>query len=65
MLCKQYGVDASSFQFDRAPEVFVGMEPQQVRAELSTIKETAGALSGRMERFLNQQRQQKRAEQAR
>lgn len=65
MLCKQYGVDVSSFRFDRAPEVFADMEPQQVRAELSTIKETAGTLSGRMERFLNQQRQQKRAEQAR
>lgn len=65
MLCKQYGVDASSFRFDLAPEVFAGMEPQQIRTELSTIKETAGALSGRMERFLNQQRQQKRTEQAR
>lgn len=65
MLCKQYGIDAGGYRFDRAPEVFAGMEPQQIRAELSTIKETAGTLSGRMERYLNQQRQQKRTEQAR
>jgi hypothetical protein len=62
MLCRQYGVETESFRFDRAPEMFAGMEPQQVRAQLTTIKETASEISGRMERFLNQQRQQKRSE---
>ena len=62
MLCRQYGVSTEGFRFDRAPEMFTGMEPQQVRAELTVIKETAADISGRMERFLNQQRQQKRSE---
>ena len=62
MLCRQYGVATENFRFHRAPEMFAGMEPQQVRAELTVIKEAAAEISGRMERFLNQQHQQKRSE---
>ncbi|MDF9409861.1 MAG: hypothetical protein A4E52_00397 [Pelotomaculum sp. PtaB.Bin013] len=62
LLCKQYGVDTSGYRFDRAPDMLEGMEPQEIRAELTTIKEAAGEISGRMNRMLNQQRQQKRQE---
>jgi hypothetical protein len=62
MLCKQYGVDTNGYRFDRAPQMLDGMEAQQVRAELSVIKETANEISGRMNRVLAQQRQQKRQE---
>lgn len=62
MLCRQYGVDTGGYRFDRAPQMLEGMEAQEIRAELSDIKETAGDISGRMNRMLAQQRQQKRPE---
>jgi hypothetical protein len=63
MLCKQYGVDtAGYFHFEGAPQVLSAMEPQQVRAELTDIKEAAGEISGRMNRTLAQQREQKQKE---
>lgn len=63
MLCKQYGVETAGFyHFEGAPQELAAMEPQAIRAELSVIKEAAGEISGRMGRFLNQQRQQKRSE---
>jgi hypothetical protein len=60
MLCKQYGVDTGGYRFDRAPGMLEGMEPKEIRAQLTAIRETAGEISGRMNRMLNQQRQQKR-----
>jgi hypothetical protein len=62
MLCKQYGVDTSGYRFDRAPQMLEGMNPQEVRAELSVIREAAVEISGRMNRMLSQQRQQKQQE---
>lgn len=62
MLCKQYGVDTNPYRFDRAPEMLEGMDAQEIRAELSVIREVAGEISGRMNRMLAQQRQQKRQE---
>ncbi|MCM1565174.1 MAG: ArdC-like ssDNA-binding domain-containing protein [Dehalobacter sp.] len=65
MLCKQYGADTSGYRFDHAPEMLGSMNPQEIRAELSTIRETAGEISGRMNRMLVQQRQEKRLERER
>lgn len=62
MLCKQYGVDTNGYRFDRAPQMLEGMDAQEIRAELSVIREAAGEISGRMNRMLAQQRQQKRQE---
>jgi len=62
MLCKQYGVDTNGYRFDRAPQMLEGMDPQEVRAELSVIRETTVEISGRMNRMLSQQRQQKQQE---
>jgi len=63
MLCRQYGVETSGFyHFEGAPQVLSALEPQEVRAELSVIKEATGEISDRMNRLLNQQRQQKRQE---
>ena len=62
MLCKQYGVDTNGYRFDRAPQMLEGMDPQEVRAELSVIRKVAGEISGRMNRMLAQQRQQTRQE---
>jgi len=62
MLCKQYGVDTNGYRFDRAPQMLEGMDPQEVRAELSVIREAAVEISGRMNRMFSQQRQQKQQE---
>jgi hypothetical protein len=62
LLCKQYGVNTDGYRFDRAPQMFEGMEPQQIRAELSTFKDAAEEISGRMNRTLAQQHEQKRQE---
>jgi len=57
MLCKQYGVDTTGYRFDRAPQALEGMEAQEIRAQLSVIRETAGEISSRMNRMLKQQNQ--------
>jgi hypothetical protein len=62
MLCRQYGVDTGDYRFDRVPQVLEGMKPQEIRAELSVIKEAANEISGRMNRVLAQQRQRKQPE---
>ena len=62
MLCKHYGVDTEGYRFDRAPEMLKGMNAQEIRAELSVMREAAGEITGRMNRLLAQQRQQKRQE---
>ena len=63
MLCWQYGLETGGFyHFEGAPQELSALEPQEIRAELSVIKEAAGEISGRMNRLLNQQRQQKRQE---
>lgn len=35
LLCKKYGIDTQAYDFRYAPDFFEGMEPQEVRAELS------------------------------
>lgn len=63
MLCKQYGVETDGFyHFEGVPQMLGALEPQEIRAELSVIREAANEISGRMNRMLNQQRQQKRQE---
>lgn len=62
MLCRQYGVPTESYRFDRVPAKLENMEPQQIRAELSVMKEAANDMARRMNRILAQQRQPKRSE---
>ncbi|AFV01116.1 MULTISPECIES: hypothetical protein [unclassified Dehalobacter] len=62
MLCRQYGVDTGEYRFGRAPEMLKGMNAQEIRAELSVIREAAGEICGRMNRMLAQQREHLRKE---
>lgn len=62
MLCKQYGVNVQSFRFDESPHILQSMNSQEVRSELSIIRETATEISSRMSRMLAQERDQKRQE---
>lgn len=70
MLCKKYGVDTKGYDFGHAPEFFEGMEPQEVRAELTKARNAANDISSRMAKVLDQnrnlnQRQQPQAEHSR
>ena len=63
ILCRQFGVATDgNYHFEGASQVLSGLEPQAVRAELSTIRQTASEIACRMNRTLNQQRQQRRSE---
>jgi hypothetical protein len=55
LLCKKYGVDAERFSFHDAPGVFEGMDAQEVKGELSRIRDVAENISGRMARQLETQ----------
>ena len=69
MLCKKYGIDTQAYDFSYAPEFLEGMEPQEVRAELSKAREAANTISFRMAKVFEQnrmnQRQQEQAGQNR
>jgi len=53
LLCKKYGVDTKDFDFKDAPGVFEGMDAQEVKGELSEIRDVANDISGRMARQLD------------
>ncbi len=65
MLCKEYGIDVSGYDFSRLPDSFRDCDAQGVRAALSEIRDTAGDISARMSRSLEQNRQPKSKEQER
>jgi len=53
LLCKKYGVDTEPFAFEDAPSVFEGLDAQEVKGELSQIRDVADDISGRMARHLD------------
>ena len=53
ILCKKYGVDTKDFNFNDAPGVFKGMEPQAVKTELTQIRDAAESINGRMTKQLD------------
>ncbi|OUS75711.1 hypothetical protein B1748_16565 [Paenibacillus sp. MY03] len=58
MLSKQFGVETSCFRLNRVVERLKGLEPQQIRTELSIIRDTAHTMNSRMYHLLGQLRQQ-------
>jgi len=56
VLCREYGVDVSSFNFEHAPMEFEGREPKEIRGELSNIREAAGEIGGRIKQAIQQER---------
>lgn len=60
LLCQRNGVPVDSFSFQRMPEVYRDMNPQELRKELGVIREVAGEVTTTMNRFFEaQQRNQK------
>lgn len=58
IICQKCGLSTEGFDFTQAPEVFEGMEPQEVKGELSKIRNAAGDISSRMAKVLEQNRNQ-------
>jgi len=56
LLCKKYGIDTKGMEFTHDPKYFGEMELQEIRGELSKIRDTAGGISQRMHKFLEQER---------
>lgn len=56
ILCKKYGIDTQHYDFSHVPEFFEGMEPQEVRGELSKTRDAANAISSRMAKTLDKSR---------
>ena len=60
LLCKKYGIDTQAYDFRYAPDFFEGMEPQEVRAELSKARGAANQISSRMAKVFEQNRMSQR-----
>ena len=56
VLCREYGVDVSGFNFENAPQELSGKEAKDIRAELSNIREAAGEIGGRMREAIQRER---------
>lgn len=65
ILCKEHGVDVGGYDFSRLPEQFCNGDAQSIRSALKEIRDTAGNISARMSRALEQTRQSKSKEQER
>lgn len=65
LVCKKYGVDTQAFNFENAPGVFEGMDAQQIKGELSQIRDAAENISGRMARQLEAQQKAAKSNDAR
>lgn len=50
LLSKKHSVSVAGYDFSSLPESLRGMEPQEIRAELSEIRDAAAAVNGRMAR---------------
>ena len=65
ILCKKYGVDTHNFDFTNARVVFDNMDAQTIKRELSRIRDTAHAISGRMAKQLDAPQKAARAQEVR
>lgn len=65
ILGKEFGVDVSEYVFDNPADLLRTDDPQEIRAELSEIRDTAFDISARMTRSLEQNKTPRHKEQGR
>lgn len=65
LLCKKYGLDTQAFSFENVPDVFDGMDVQDIKGELSQVRDAAENISGRMARQLEAQQKAAKSNDAR
>ncbi len=62
LLCRVYGVDPRGLDLSDAPGRLPSANPQEVRSQLSQIRNTADSMARRMDRVLQQSRNSREAE---
>lgn len=62
LLCKKFGADTKDFSFEEIGGVFEGMKEQDVRGELSQIRDAAENIAGRMSRQIEKDKAAKSQE---
>lgn len=65
LLCKKNGIDVSGYDFSELPDSIREADPQNIRAELSEIRDAAGDVSARMAKVLEQNKAPRQKEQER
>ena len=65
IVCRKHGIPVSGYDFSQSPAAFEGLEAQDLRAELSNVRDAAGEILTRMSRALEQNKPQKQQEQER
>ena len=65
LLCKKYGAETQAFNFDKAGDVFDGMDAQEIKGEFAQIRDAAENISGRMAKQLDAVSQAARNQEAR
>ena len=53
ILCKKYGADTKAFSFGDAPSLFEGMDAQDIKGELTQIRDVVADINGRMTKHLD------------
>jgi len=61
ILCRRNGVPVDNFSFQRLPEAYKGMNPQELRRELGVIREVSGEISTDMNRFFEAQQRNRKS----
>lgn len=65
ILCKKNGVDTKNYDFDDVGHIFEKMSPQEIKAELSQIRNIANDISVRMARHLDVAQKAEKSSEAR
>ena len=65
MVSSRYGVDAKGFRFDKLPKEFEGMETQEFKGELGSMRDVLGEIQSDMYKSLEKNKPPKSKEQER
>ncbi|MDR3072676.1 MAG: ssDNA-binding domain-containing protein [Clostridiales Family XIII bacterium] len=65
LLCVQYGVEAKNFDFTIAPDFLREMSAQEIKSELSRVRDVAEIVSGRMAKSLDAQEKPEKDQESR
>ena len=65
MVSSRYGVDTKGFRFDNLPKEFAGMETQEFKGELGSMRDVLGEIQSDMYKSLEKNKPPKHKEQER
>ena len=65
MVSSRYGVDTKGFNFDKLPKEFEGMETQEFKGQLGSMRDVLGEIQSDMYKSLEKNKPPKSKEQER